>query len=62
MENCIFVIKSVSDSLHPLFSHVYLFANDHQNYKTTFSSNGLLKISTNNTLIYGTSLKETSVN
>ena len=28
MKNCIFVNKSVSGSLHPLFSQVNLFAND----------------------------------
>ena len=52
MENCIFVNKSVSGSLHPLFSQVYLFANDHHNYNTRFASNGLLKIPTNNTSVY----------
>ena len=59
LENCIFVNKSVSGSLHPLFSQVYLFANDH-NYNTRFASNGLLKIPTNNTSIYGTNSCETS--
>ena len=54
MENCIFVNKSVSDSLHPLFSQVYLFVNDHHKYNTRFVSNGLLKIPTNNTSVYGT--------
>ena len=54
MENYIFVNKSVSGSLHSLFSQVYLFANDHHNYSTTFASNGLLKVPTNNTSVYGT--------
>ena len=54
MENCIFINKSVSGSLHPLFSQVYSFVNDHHNYNTRFASNGLLKIPTNNTSIYGT--------
>ena len=49
----VFVNKSVSGSLNSLFSQVYLFANDH-NYNTRFASNGLLKILTNNTSIYGT--------
>ena len=60
LENCIFVNKSVSGSLHPLFSQVYLFVNDHHNYNTRFASNGLLKIPTNNTSIYGTKSFETS--
>ena len=60
MENCIFVNKSVSGSLRPLFSQVYLFANDHHNYNTRFASNGLLKFPTNNTSIYGTKSFETS--
>ena len=60
MENCIFVNKSVSGSLYPLFSQVYIFANDHHNYNTRFVSNGLLKIPTNNTSIYGTKSIETS--
>ena len=59
LENCIFVNKSVSGSLHPLFSQVYLFANDHHNYNTRYASNGLLKIPTN-TSIYGTKSFETS--
>ena len=54
MENCISVNKSVSGFLHPLLSQVYLFLNDHHSYNTRFASNGLLKISTNNTSIYGT--------
>ena len=53
MENCIYVNKSVSNSLHPVFSQVYLFAKDHINYNTRFTSNGLLKIPTNNASIYG---------
>ena len=60
MENCIFVNKSASGSLHPLFSQVYVFANDHHNYNTRFTSNGLLKIPTINTSIYGTKSFETS--
>ena len=36
MENCIFVNKSISGSLHSLFSQVYLFRNDHHNYNTRF--------------------------
>ena len=60
MENCIFVNKSVSGFLHPLFSQVYLFANDHHNYNTRYASNGLLKIPTNNNWIYGTKSFETS--
>ena len=58
MDNCIFLNKSVSSSLHSLFSQVYLFANDHHNYKTRFASNGPLKIST--VSIYGTKSFETS--
>ena len=53
MENYIYVNKSVSNSLDPVFSQVYLFAKDHINYNTRFTSNGLLKIPTNNTSIYG---------
>ena len=60
MENCIFVNKSVSGFLYPLFSQVYLFANDHHNYNTSFESNGLPKCPTNNTSIYGTKSFETS--
>ena len=60
MENCIFVNKSVSGSLHHLFSQVYLFVNDHHNYNTRFASNGPLKILTNNTSIYGTKSFEIS--
>ena len=60
LENCIFANKSVSGSLHPLLSQVYLFANDHRNYNTRFASNDLLKVLTNNTSIYGTKLFETS--
>ena len=60
MGNCIFVNKSVSGSLHPLFSQVYLFAIDPHNYNTRFASNGLLKILTNDTSIYGTKSFETS--
>ena len=60
MENSIFINKSVSGSLHSLFSQVYLFANDHQNCNTRFASNGPLKIQTNNTSIYGTKSFETS--
>ena len=44
MENCIFANKSVPGSSHPLFSQVYLFANDYHNYNTKFSSNGLLNM------------------
>ena len=60
MENCIFVNKSVSASLHPLFSQVYLFANDHHKYKTRFTSKDLLKIPANNTAVYGTKSLKTS--
>ena len=60
LKNCIFVNKPVSGSLHPLFSEVYLFANDHHNYNTRFASNGLLKIPTNNTASNGTKSFETS--
>ena len=59
MENCAFVNKSVSGSLHPLLSQVYLFTNYHHNYSTRFASNDLLNISTNNTLICGTKSFET---
>ena len=59
MENCAFVNKSVSGSLHPLLSQVYLFANYHHNYNTRFASNGLVNISTNNTSICGTKSFET---
>ena len=62
MGNCIFVNKSVSGSLHPLFSQVYLFAIDPHNYNTRFASNGLLKILTNDASIYGTKSFETSLN
>ena len=57
MENCIFVNKSVSGSFQPLFSQVYLFANDYCNHNTRFPSNGFLKNSTDNTFntsVYGT--------
>ena len=60
MGNCIFVNKSVSDSLHTLLSQLYLFANYHHNYNTRFASNGLLKIPINNTSVYGTKSFETS--
>ena len=60
MENCISVNKSVSSSLHPFFSQVYLFVNDHHNCNTRFPSNGLLNIPTNNTSIHGTKSFETS--
>ena len=60
LKNCIFVNKSVSDSLQPLFSQVYLFVNDHHNYNTRFASNGFLKIPTNTTSVYGTKSFETS--
>ena len=60
MGNCIFVNKSESGSLHPLFFQVYLFENDHHNYNTRFASNGLLKIPTNNAPIYDTRSFETS--
>ena len=52
MENCIFVNKSVSGSQHPLFSQVYLFANDYHNHDAILASNNFLKILTNNTSIY----------
>ena len=58
--NCVFVNKSVSGSLQPLFSQVYLFANDHHNYNTRFASNGLLKSPNNNTSIHDTKSFETS--
>ena len=54
MKNCIFANKSVSGSSHPLFSQVHLLVNDHHNHNTRFASNGLQKISTNNTSAYGT--------
>ena len=54
MGNCIIVNKSVSGSFHPLFSQVYLYANDHHNHNTRFASNGLLRIPINSTSIYGT--------
>ena len=60
MQNCIFVNKSGSGSLHSLFSQTYLFANDHHNYNTKFASDGLLKIPANNTSIYDTKPFETS--
>ena len=60
VENCIFVNKSVEGSFHALFYQVHLFANDHHNYNATFASNVLLKISTNNTSIYGTKSFKTS--
>ena len=60
MENCIFVNKYVSGCLQPLFSQMYLFANDHHNYNTRFASNGLLKNPTNNTSIHDTKSFETS--
>ena len=60
MENCIFVNKSESGSLHSLFSQVYLFADDNHHYNTRFASNDVLKIFTNNTSIYGTKKFETS--
>ena len=44
MQNCIFVNKSGSGSLYSLFSQTYLFANDHHNYNTKFSSNGLINM------------------
>ena len=53
MENCIFLNKFVSGSLHRLLSQVYLYAN------TRFASNGFLKISTYNTSIYGSKSFET---
>ena len=59
MEDCIFVNKSVSGFLYPLFSQVYLFANDRHNYNTRFASSSLLKISTNDTSIYGRKSSET---
>ena len=46
--------------MHPLFSEVYLFANDHHNHNNIFTSNGLLKIPTNKTSIYGTKSVEIS--
>ena len=60
MGNFIFVNRSVSDSLHTLFSQVYSFTNDHHNHNTRFASVGLLKLPTNNTLINGTKLFATS--
>ena len=61
MENCIFVNKSVSGSLYPSLSQVYLFAKDHDNCKTKFAANGLLKIPINNTSINVTKKIETSI-
>ena len=60
MESCIFADKSVSGSLHSLFSQVYLFVNDHHKYNNRFASNDFLKISSNKTPIYGTKSFETS--
>ena len=60
MENCIFVNKSVSGSLNPLFSQVHLFADDQHNHNNKFASNGLLISPTNNTSIYGTKSFATS--
>ena len=53
MDNCIFLNKFLSGSLHRLLSQVYLYAN------TRFASNGFLKISTYNTSIYGSKSFET---
>ena len=50
MENCIFVKKSVSGSLDPLFFNLYLFSSAHHNHNTRFASNVLLKVPTNNFL------------
>ena len=41
--------QSVSGSLHPLFSQVYVFVNNHHNHNARFGSNSLLKLPTNNT-------------
>ena len=60
MDNYTFVNKSVPGFLHPVFSKVCLFANDHRNYNTRFTSNGLLKILTNNTSVYGAKSFEAS--
>ena len=56
----IFVNKCVSGSLHPLFSQLYLFANDHLSQNIRFASNDLPKIPTNNTSIYVRKSFETS--
>ena len=54
MENCIFVNKSVSDSLHPLFSQVYYLQMITKTTTLHLHQIGLLKIPTNGTSIYGT--------
>ena len=54
MENCIFVNKSVSDSLHPLFSQVYYLQMITTTTTLHLHQIGLLKIPTNGTSIYGT--------
>ena len=47
LENCIFVNKSVSGSLHPLFSQVYLFVNGCHSYITRFASDGFQYVAQN---------------
>ena len=54
MENCIFVNKSVSDSLHPLFSQVYYLQMITTTTTLHLHQIGLLKIPTNSTSICGT--------
>ena len=53
MENFLFISKSVYYNLPSIFNHWFTFSSDSQNYETSSSSKGLLKVKTINTKKYG---------
>ena len=53
MKNCLFISKSISFNLPPIFNLWFTFSSDSHNYETSSSSKGFLKIKTVNTKKYG---------
>ena len=49
MENCLFISKSISFNLPPIFNHCLTFSSDSHNYETSSFSKGLLKVKNANT-------------
>ena len=49
MKNCLFISKSINFNLLPIFNHWFTFPSDSQNYETSNSSKGLLKVKSVNT-------------
>ena len=49
MKNCLFISKSINFNLLPIFNHWFTFSSDSQNYETSNSSKGLLKVKSVNT-------------